>query len=123
MLGVVATNPFLPEYRQIQVTGAYLIRPAYSGVALWRHDFSRLVLRHWEANNDVWLPKSLLAETPASDLNWVEGDDPTVTWRDVSSFLGSLDMEEPRNGTGVVVKVSRTQGNRDRLAKLLAESR
>lgn len=64
----------------------------------WRQDFARRTLAAWEAGGDVWLSQRLFAARPRPEWNWVEGDDPNLSWLDISPFFSRMEMGQSLGG-------------------------
>jgi hypothetical protein len=58
----------------------------------WRQTFAKQALGVWSAGGDLWVTKRVLSPRPPStELHWVEGDDPRVTWRDIYTTFSKLE--------------------------------
>jgi len=87
-------------------------------VTRWRETFAVQTLSVWKDGGDVWVTKRVKSPIPRSDWNWVEGDDPRVSWTDVHKFFESLEMGETVGGEDGFVLVSRSSEN-ERLLSVL----
>ena len=61
-------------------------------VLRWRSIFATKTLALWEKGGDVWVTKRIFHERPRAEWEWVEGDDPRVTWNDLHSFFSQLEF-------------------------------
>jgi len=75
-----------------------LVTPGKPDVALWRSTAARRILRTWDEGRDVLLSSRLVADRPDESWNWVEGDDPRVSWREFHDFFRELDLEPASAG-------------------------
>jgi len=73
---------------------ASIITPGARELANWRQEFSTRALMVWEKGADVWISKRVLSPTPKANWDWVEGDDPRVSWIDVYKFFSQVEMGE-----------------------------
>jgi hypothetical protein len=73
---------------EFQIVPVYLpmMRTAY-----WKHDFATKVLSVWNRGGDVWVTTRVWSEEPRREWNWIEGDDPNLTWKDIVAFFRPLD--------------------------------
>lgn len=56
-------------------------------------ELSRLVLRTWSNQHEVWITKWALLDSPPNAMEWVEGDDPVVRWRDIPTYFRQFDFD------------------------------
>ena len=100
---------------------AYVIDPNTSQVPYWRQRFAEQALTVWQQGGDVWLAKRLLAPHPRPEWNWVEGDDPRVSWPDLSAFFAPLATGQAVGGADGFILLAPTPENKDRLAAVARE--
>lgn len=65
--------------------------PGVRSSSLWHRDFAERTKDAWEKGHKVWISTRALAETPEANWNWVEGDDPRLSWTDFYHFFGELE--------------------------------
>jgi hypothetical protein len=61
----------------------------------WRSEVDRLVASEREAGGSVFVSSRLLSRKPEPEWDWIEGDDPRVTWLDLHGYFARLDFERP----------------------------
>jgi hypothetical protein len=61
-------------------------------VLRWRSIFATKTIALWQKRGDVWVTKRIFHDRPQSEWEWVEGDDPRVTWNDLHSFFSQLEF-------------------------------
>jgi hypothetical protein len=83
----------------------------------WQHDFIARTIASWDAGGDMWISRRLLAWHPLPEWEWVEGDDPSVRWRDLASFFTALELGESVGGTDGFVRVLPSAHNRQVLTR------
>jgi hypothetical protein len=83
--------------------------------AHWREEFAAKVQDTWAKDGDAWLSKRLFTAKPEADWNWVEGDDPRVSWNDIYRFCSQFDTGALAGGADGFVLLERSEKN----AKLL----
>jgi hypothetical protein len=88
-----------------------LVTPGRNDVAVWRVRLASNTLSTWQKDGDVWVSSRLLHGTPQADWNWVEGDDPRVSWRDFSRFFSQLQFGESVGGDDGFLQISRSNKN------------
>ncbi len=81
-----ASRPFDPLNR---IPFRFLEAVAFetSGASRYREQFANETLQAWQNGGDMWISRRLLAARPEPQWGWVEGDDPSVRWADVSAFF------------------------------------
>lgn len=82
----------------------------------WPSRVAKFVLGNWERGKAVWTEKAALSDTPPEQLLWVEGDNPTVHWRDINSFFRKLEFDK---ASARFLRIARTPAN-ERLFRDLA---
>jgi hypothetical protein len=92
--------------------------PGLKDSARWREDLSKRIVAVWDAGGDVWFAHRLLADKPRPESNWVEGDDPHLSWRDLQAFFQALETDETVGGEDGFVRLVPSPANKDRLAGL-----
>jgi len=100
LVNLVEQHPFLSVNRAGAPASYQLIEVASSRAALWREDFARKVLASWP-NQHVWIQLGMLDARPPAALGWVEGDNPSIHWKDILDFFAELDLDlrtAERNG-------------------------
>ncbi len=95
--------PIHAERDELPLEGA--AAPGLADTAHWREDISRRIQPVWDKGGEVWFAKRLLAEKPRPEWNWVEGDDPDLSWHDLSEFFRSLETDADLGGTDGFVRV------------------
>ncbi len=75
-----------------------MITPGASDVARWRQGFLKTVESTWSKGGDIWLSKRLFASRPKAEWNWVEGDNPLVSWTDVFDLFSQLEVSQTVGG-------------------------
>ena len=89
-----------------------LIAAAEVTAVHWRQRFADRVLRHWDADADVWIRRGVLEDRPDPILQWVEGDHPEIRWKDVAGFLRQVDYDLVTSRTDGFTRVARTAHNK-----------
>jgi hypothetical protein len=101
--------------------GVYqLVDPTNASAAKWGALFARKVLTTWSDAHHVWIPKRLLGPAPLASWNWVEGDNPAVSWRHFPLFFQALDTDRSEGGPDGFVRVARTQSTERLLTQIAA---
>ena len=113
------TFPLHPINRAGSLSVYYIVGPGTPQVLQWRPGFASRTLSVWAAGGDVWVSKRVLSPHPRSEWNWVEGDDPRVSWADLYGFFSRLEMERPVGGDDGFELLLSSPKNRERLSRLL----
>lgn len=77
---------------------AFVLDPNTPFILHWRQNFSAHALSVWKKSGDVWLSKRLFSARPQPAWNWVEGDDPRVSWTDLPAFFSRFETGNPVGG-------------------------
>jgi len=86
-----------------------------SQVDHWKRDAADGVYRVWGKGGDVWLAKRLLAPRPRVDWNWVEGDDPRVSWTDLYNYFSRFEVGQSVGGDDGFVLLLPSEHNKELL--------
>ena len=81
----------------------------------WREEFVAKVQETWAKGGDIWLSRRLFSAKPEAAWNWVEGDDPRVSWNDLYKFFSQFETGVLAGGADGFVLLERSEKN----AKLL----
>jgi 4-amino-4-deoxy-L-arabinose transferase-like glycosyltransferase len=103
--------PFHPVNRQPNLRLDALVTPGIAQAALWREGFAKRAEEVWSAGGDVWVSRRVLSERPLAEWNWVEGDEPSVSWADFKRFFSQLKMSEAVGGEDGFMMLVRDEGN------------
>jgi len=107
----LARFPFHPINRVDPVRFYYLTEVGNTNMLYWRKEFAARSLQAWKENGDMWVSKRLLAEKPAPEWFWVEGDDPNLRWKEIPSYFGTFTFDRDVGGSDGFKRVARTPGN------------
>jgi general stress protein CsbA len=94
---------------------AFVLDPNTPFILHWRQNFSVYALSVWKKGGDVWLSKRLFSPRPRPEWNWVEGDDPRVSWTDLSNFFSRFETGHPVGGEDGFVQLLPSSENERRL--------
>lgn len=67
-------------------------------VPRWRAKFAEDVLAAWQKGARVWVTDRVLFAIPRREWNWVEGDDPRISWREIHALFATLDLKPSLGG-------------------------
>jgi hypothetical protein len=102
--------PLRAERDALPLEGA--AAPGLKDSARWREDLSKRIFAVWDTGGDVWFARRLLADKPRPESNWVEGDDPNLSWCDLQAFFQALETDEAVGGEDGFVRVTPSAGNK-----------
>jgi hypothetical protein len=97
-----------------------IVEPATLRVLTWREEFAQETLAAWAAGGDVWVSRRVWQQTPRPEWNWVEGDDPRVSWEEIPRFFAPLETDQATGGADDFVRLKHNHDNVTRLAALPA---
>lgn len=80
---------------------------------LWRAGFSRMALRTWDQQGNVWVSQRLFSPVPKPEWNWVEHDDPRISWKDLSPFFSRLQYADCVGGNDGFCRIAPSESNRE----------
>jgi hypothetical protein len=89
----------------------------------WREEFATKALETWNAGGDVWLSRRVLEPRPGNASYWVEGNDPGITWAQISGFFNGFERGPEVGSADGFVMLSRTPRNESILRALDNEQR
>lgn len=92
--------------------------PGLADTPRWRQDVAQRFFEIWDQHGDVWIARRLLARTPRPEWNWVEGDDPALSWHDLPAFFGALETDAQIGGADGFLRVTASPANRQRLEEV-----
>jgi hypothetical protein len=69
-----------------------------SQVDRWQPAFAETANDVWNNSGDLWLSKRLLTPRPRPEWNWVEGDDPRVSWTNLYRFFTQFEVGQSVGG-------------------------
>ena len=79
--------------------------------AHWREEFGAKVQEAWAKGGDAWLSKRLFSAKPEAAWNWVEGDDPRVSWNDIYKFFSQFETGALAGGADGFVLLEKSERN------------
>ena len=84
----------------------------------WRQTFAAEALRIWDGNGDMWVSKRMLSPRPKEEWNWVEGDDPRVSWTDLYDYFSQFEYGQDVSGEDGFILLQPSPGNKEILSRL-----
>ena len=114
--------PFNPINRSSHLKADNLIDPGTTQATRWRQIFAGKTLALWAKGGDVWITTRVLHERPLPAWNWVEGDDPRVSWIDIHAFFSRLDTGRSIGGEDGFVLIAPTKRNQRLLNEIARAS-
>jgi hypothetical protein len=102
-----------------EVTGVYvpMMRTGH-----WKEDFATGSLSVWEKGGEVWVTTRVLHAQPQREWNWVEGDDPKVSWKAIFDYFQPLDRGKVVGGEDGFFLLPSSATNQANFASKLGES-
>jgi len=61
-------------------------------IPTWHSHIAQQIFPVWGRGDDVWLSKRLLNARPRPEWNWVEGDDPRVSWTHLYDYFKQFEL-------------------------------
>jgi hypothetical protein len=113
--------PFHPINRSGRLDADILADPNSTQMPRWRWIFAIKTLAMWDRGGDVWITKRVLHQRPLPEWNWVEGDDPRVSWPDIYSFFSRLETGKAVGDQDGFVLVSPSPQNEQLLRGIARE--
>lgn len=110
--------PFNPINRAGHLDADILVDPGTTQIVRWQQIFSTKTLSLWDRGGDVWITKRVLHQRPGPEWNWVEGDDPRLSWTDIYAFFSRIEMGQSVGGQDGFVLVSPSPQNRRFLSRV-----
>jgi hypothetical protein len=116
---LIEQQPFNPVRRGLDVA-TYQVFGTVGQWASWRTDLARHVLAQWESHKDAWITKWAMRDRPPAPMGWVEGDDPTVRWREIPEFFEQFDFDRSTPLPDGFERMARSERNREIVESLLS---
>jgi hypothetical protein len=111
LMWVVGWYPFNPVNRH-QSFGVFdIVEPANVRTLTWKQEFSSRVISTWTKGFDVWVTTRVWAPRPDPAWDWVEGDDPRLSWKDFLPFFGQLELARRTEGEDGFVELKQSEHN------------
>jgi hypothetical protein len=98
-----------------------LIEPATLRVERWRQEFATKALIAWNNDGEVWVTNEVWSAQPRPEWNWVEGDDPRVSWQELPRFFSPLQINSQSGGSDGFSRLTNNADNRTYLARFAPE--
>ncbi|HEX6650559.1 MAG TPA: hypothetical protein VF075_13505 [Pyrinomonadaceae bacterium] len=95
-----------------------MVAPNTAQVEHWRQTFAAEAFQIWNSNGDLWVSKRLLNPRPRVEWNWVEGDDPRVSWTDLFKYFSQFEWGQQVGGEDGFVLLVPSAQNRETLNRL-----
>jgi len=119
----LSLHPFDPLNRAQPASPNWIIDGMRSDLSQWRSRFARLVESDWAQARAVWVEKAALADAPPGSLDWVEGDEQTIRWRDVPAFFHELEFDRAIGGADGFLRLAPSAANQARFRGLESVNR
>jgi hypothetical protein len=113
--------PFDPVNLPNPISMYPIVTAATAGARDWRRRFGERVLEAWQRGAEAWITKSALADRPPASTYWVEGDDPTVHWRELPNFLQQLKTDRQTPSGDGFQRIRRSAPNEAVLRMAIAQ--
>jgi hypothetical protein len=117
-LNFARSFPFAPLNRRRSFHVLAIIEPGHSDLPMWKATFGRTALTAWERHGNVWVSQRVFIPVPKPEWNWVEHDDPRISWRDLSPFFSRLEYEQCVGGSDGFCLLAPSSANREFLASV-----
>jgi hypothetical protein len=117
---LTSSFPFDPIVRRTSLPVYEVIALATEGAREWRQHFARRSVQALGQRQNVWVSKRLLAAEPHSDWGWNEGDDPSISWKDLPPFFRCLEYSADVGGSDGFLEVADSGQNRAFLDQVLS---
>lgn len=98
-----------------------LIEPGTLRVERWRQEFATKASMAWKAGGEVWVTNEVWSAQPRPEWNWVEGDDPRVSWQELPRFFSPLQTDSKSGGDNGFSRLTNNEDNRTYLARFAPE--
>ncbi|MDQ3684134.1 MAG: hypothetical protein M3430_00840 [Acidobacteriota bacterium] len=113
--------PLHPVNRDANLRPWAVVTPNAPWGARWREDFAKQVRATWDAGGEAWISRRAFSERPKPDWNWVEGDDPRVSWSDIYNFFAPFELGQTAGGEDGFSLLERSPRNEQIVQSLLSE--
>jgi hypothetical protein len=118
LVKLIEQRPFQPYNRTRKFRTSYLVELATDSTPQWRGAFAKRVLGEWGAHR-VWLTKSVRADIPRSHVQWTEGDDPLLKWKEFPALFTKFEYDAETGQEDGFIRLAQSQHNREQLERLI----
>jgi hypothetical protein len=118
LVKLIEQRPFQPQNRMRKFGTYYLVELATDNAIHWRAAFAKRVLGEW-GDHRVWLTKSVRDDIPPSRIQWTEGDNPLLKWKDFPALFTKLEYDAETGQQEGFIRLAQSQLNRAELQQLI----
>ena len=118
LVNLIEQRPFQSYNRTRKFRTYQLVELPTEGAIHWRGAFAKRVLGEWSAHR-IWLTKSVRDDMPPSRIQWTEGDDPVLKWKDFPALFTKLEYDAETGQQDGFIRLARSQHNRGQLEQLI----
>lgn len=111
--------PFAPLNRRASLHIHAVVEAGHHDLPMWRATFAKVVLAAWDRQGNVWVSRRVFSPAPKPAWNWVEHDDPRVSWTDLSPFFAGMQYEPCVGGDDGFCLLPPSTFNREFLVRTL----
>lgn len=104
--------PFHPLNRQGALPIYEVVEVANKRASMWRENFAAKTLATWARGGEVWVSRRVLAERPRPEWQWVEGDDPSISWKDIPSWFNQFTYDSYSDEEDGLARLPNSEENR-----------
>jgi hypothetical protein len=118
LVNLIEQRPFQPYNRTRRFSTYQLVELPTENATHWRAAFAKRVLGEWRAHR-VWLTKSVRDDIPPSRIQWTEGDDPLLKWKDFPALFTKLEYDAETGQRDGFIRLAQSQHNHRQLEQLI----
>jgi hypothetical protein len=110
--------PFHPINRHRSLAVFHIQEPGTTQILVWRQEFATKARSVWSDGGDLWISKRVLSPRPAAEWNWVEGEDPRISWADIYGYFSQFEFGQAVGGEDGFYLLSPSAKNKQLMAAL-----
>jgi hypothetical protein len=104
--------PLEQTARRMRLPSYHLIEAGLKSKLGWRAEFAEVARETWAKGGSLWISDRLLRDRPLPEWNWVEGDDPSLKWKDFPGYFTQFHAADVVGGSDGFVLIPDQPHNR-----------
>ena len=104
--------PLEETARRMRLPSYHLVQSGLKSKIGWRAEFVEVARETWAKGGSLWISGRLLRDRPLPEWNWVEGDDPSLKWKDFPGYFTQFHVADAVGGSDGFILIPDQPHNR-----------